>query len=172
MQKKYNSKSRSNNNNKFDNSADLVNLGTFSHKCGNLFIVKLAEIDIPYPNAFIFDNNKHQVGKVEEIFGLQNDVHVAIKMEKKANEFNIYSNKLIPRNRFLERSDVEKKKEANDKKRKIYKKDVFKQDFKYKKDTFDKNKKFGGDRKFGRNGKFNGDKKFGGDRNNKRGKRF
>lgn len=162
MQRKFNSKSRHNNKNKYDTSGSLLDLGTFMHKCANFYIIKLSDIDIPYPNAFIYNKNKQQIGKVEEIFGRQNDVHVAVKIEKDSNEFFIYSNKLIPRNRFLERSDVEKKKEANDKKHKNIKKEKFKQENKYKfqNDSYDKK------RKFVRNGKF------GGDKNKKKGRNY
>jgi len=146
-----------------DANATLVNLGTFIHKCGQLFVLKLVTDGIPFPNAFVFDKNKKQIGKVEEIFGPQTDVYVAISLEKESNEFFIYSNKLIPKNRFLERSETEKKKEAEDKKikrketvcknreeRKDSKNNGFRKqsDKKFRGDRKSYTKKFGGGNKF------------------------
>ncbi|WUR02748.1 H/ACA ribonucleoprotein complex subunit GAR1 [Vairimorpha necatrix] len=105
----------------FDQSATLLKLGTFTHKCGPLSVLKLDTTDIPFPNAFVFDKNKKQIGKVDEIFGPQNDVFVAINVDKDNEEYYIYSNKLIPKSRFLIRSETEKKKEQDDKKKKARK---------------------------------------------------
>jgi H/ACA ribonucleoprotein complex subunit 1 len=110
--------------NRNDNfNAKPKELGSFIHFCEDLVIVKVSNCDyIPFPNALVLNKDHKVIGKVEEVLGPQNEVYVAIKREIKEDYdlkslFYCYENKFIPKERFMERSEVEKKKEEGDKDR-------------------------------------------------------
>lgn len=98
-------------------------LGKFLHMCEDLVVVKLTTSDIPFPNALVLNSQKKVIGKVEEVLGPQNEVYAAVKfdsLKEKYNEddlFYCYENKFIPKERFMVRSEVEKKKEEGDRKK-------------------------------------------------------
>ena len=48
-------------------------VGSFVHPCEGELVCKLEHRNIPYFNAFIYTENKQEVGKVEDIFGAITD---------------------------------------------------------------------------------------------------
>lgn len=111
-------------NNRQDNSnAKPRELGKYLHMCEDLVVVKLTTSDIPFPNAQVLNSQKKVIGKVEEVLGPQSEVYAAIKLDSQKEKygegdlFYCYENKFIPKERFMVRSEVEKKKEEGDKKR-------------------------------------------------------
>ncbi|CAD7698998.1 unnamed protein product [Ostreobium quekettii] len=89
----------------------VVEAGNFSHDCEGEAVCKLTNEKIPYFNAPIYLENKAQVGKVEEIFGLINSAYFTIKMNDgivatsydEGQKFYIDPYKLLPLERFLPR---------------------------------------------------------------------
>eukprot|EP00730_Choanoeca_flexa_P000953 TRINITY_DN10410_c0_g1_i1.p2 TRINITY_DN10410_c0_g1~~TRINITY_DN10410_c0_g1_i1.p2 ORF type:complete len:193 (+),score=19.68 TRINITY_DN10410_c0_g1_i1:1746-2324(+) len=86
---------------------DLV--GSYIRPCENDIVCKLEHRNVPYFNAFIYLENKTQVGKVEDIFGSITDAHFTIKLSEgmKAESFDASTKfyidpyKLLPMERFL-----------------------------------------------------------------------
>ncbi|KAF9763799.1 H/ACA ribonucleoprotein complex subunit GAR1 [Nosema granulosis] len=109
-------------NNKSEFNGKPKELGKFLHMCEDLVVVKLTGSDIPFPNAHVLNSDNKVIGKVEEVLGPQNEVYAAIKLDSLKEKyedgtFYCYENKFIPKERFMVRSEVEKKKEEGDKKK-------------------------------------------------------
>ncbi|THD24957.1 H/ACA ribonucleoprotein complex subunit [Fasciola hepatica] len=59
---------------RFDNAnqgppEEVVEVGTYHHSCQEDIVCKLTNEKIPHFNAFVYLENKEEVGKVDEIFG-------------------------------------------------------------------------------------------------------
>ena len=88
---------------------EIVPLGTFMHASEGDMFCKLTNEKIPYFNAFVFNEQKAQLGKVDEILGPINEVYFTVKCQEgvvassfKANDkVFIGSEKLLPLERFL-----------------------------------------------------------------------
>lgn len=97
------------------NSAEMVGLGTFWNRCGDLLVIKLEHNDIPYPNSPVIYNNK-QIGKIDEVFGRIGEAYASVKGDgdlkgiKEGSQFRAYKDKFINRNRFTSREETENKK--------------------------------------------------------------
>ncbi len=84
-------------------------MGVVSHACEGDLVCKSTNERIPYFNAFIFMENKAQIGKVDEILGPINQVFFTVKMSdrmqassfKAGDKVFIGSDKLLPLDRFL-----------------------------------------------------------------------
>ncbi len=88
---------------------EIVPVGTFMHASEGDMFCKLTNEKIPYFNAFIFNEQKAQIGKVDEILGPVNEVFFTVKCQEgvvassfKANDkVFIGSDKLLPLERFM-----------------------------------------------------------------------
>eukprot|EP00762_Andalucia_godoyi_P005038 ANDGO_01393.mRNA.1 H/ACA ribonucleoprotein complex subunit 1 len=89
--------------------AEVRELGVFLHACEGELVCRSTINMVPYFNAFIFAENKAQIGKVAEVFGPMNDVHFSIKASegvvassfKEGTKIFISSDKLLPMERFI-----------------------------------------------------------------------
>lgn len=101
-------------------STETTELGKVLYVCQEQLVVKLVAKDIPYPNSAVLDSSSRAIGKVDEVLGRIDDVHVTVKLNGPAGESRegemmfSYVDKFIPRKRFLPREEVEKRKEAMD----------------------------------------------------------
>eukprot|EP00210_Caulerpa_lentillifera_P000320 g313.t1 len=92
----------------------VIEVGTFEHPCEGEAVCKLTIEKIPYFNAPIFKQNKIQIGKVEEIFGLMRSPFFTIKLNEgivatsysNGEKFYIDPNRLLPLERFLPSSNA------------------------------------------------------------------
>jgi H/ACA ribonucleoprotein complex subunit 1 len=93
---------------------EIVPVGTFMHASEGDMFCKLTNEKIPYFNAFIFNEQKAQIGKVDEILGPINEVFFTVKCQEgvvatsfKVNDkVFIGSDKLLPLERFLPKPKV------------------------------------------------------------------
>lgn len=91
-------------------------LGHFSWIVEDDLVIKVNIEQVPYFNAPIYTENKHQIGKIDEIFGNIRDYYVSVKLGEnlKASSFEkntqlyIDPAKLLPLARFLPRPPGEK----------------------------------------------------------------
>lgn len=90
--------------------ASVVEMGSFLHACEGEMVCKSVNASkIPQFNAFVFLENKTNVGKVDEILGPINQVHFTIKPSegiqatsfKPGDRFYLSSEKLLPFERFI-----------------------------------------------------------------------
>ena len=101
-------------------STETTELGKVLYVYQEQLVVKLVAKDIPYPNSAVLDSSSRAIGKVDEVLGRIDDVHVTVKLNGPAGESRegemmfSYVDKFIPRKRFLPREEVEKRKEAMD----------------------------------------------------------
>nr|AGE96084.1 small nucleolar protein [Encephalitozoon cuniculi] len=108
------------NNRKRLKSTETAELGKILYMCQGQLVIKLAAKDIPYPNSPVLDASSKIIGKVDEILGRIDDVHVTIKpddqcsISKEGETLFSYADKFIPKKRFLPREETEKKKEEMD----------------------------------------------------------
>ncbi|TMS38806.1 hypothetical protein L596_005447 [Steinernema carpocapsae] len=87
---------------------EVVEVGTVSHTCQGELVVDNTTGKVPYFNAFVFLENKEQVGKIDEIFGGLKENGFSVKMGEgmKADKFDIGQTlyidpaKLLPLERF------------------------------------------------------------------------
>ncbi|KAK8810768.1 hypothetical protein WA158_007343 [Blastocystis sp. Blastoise] len=85
-------------------------LGNVLHSTEGDLVCKCTNTKIPYFNAPVYLENKTKIGKVDEILGAINDVHLTVKCDStvKAESFKsgdiVYINpqKLLPLSRFTE----------------------------------------------------------------------
>ncbi|KAF7683606.1 H/ACA ribonucleoprotein complex subunit GAR1 [Astathelohania contejeani] len=114
---------RQNYKNKRAEGGDIVELGNVLHKCEGNIVIKLISSGIPYPGATVFTKNKKCVGKVDEVLGTLDEGYASIALDNKEN-IDTYkegeclyasSDRFIQKERFLPRTEVEKKKEKVDK---------------------------------------------------------
>ncbi|KAK1349719.1 H/ACA snoRNP pseudouridylase subunit [Hamiltosporidium tvaerminnensis] len=103
---------------------DIEELGSFKHKCEDLIIISVTNANIPYPNSMVFSKKLEQIGKIDEVLGSFDDVYVSIaptdnKTEKlkEGTVFYCDKRKLMPKSRFISRTDTEKIKEEKDKRK-------------------------------------------------------
>lgn len=88
---------------------EIVPVGTFMHASEGDMFCKLTHEKIPYFNAFIFNEQKAQIGKVDEILGPINQAYFTVKCQegvvaasfKENDKVFIGSEKLLPLERFL-----------------------------------------------------------------------
>jgi H/ACA ribonucleoprotein complex subunit 1 len=88
---------------------NVQELGIFLHPCEGELVCKASITKVPYFNAFVFKENKEQIGKVDEIFGTINDMHFTVKLLdgllatgfKGGDKVYIAPDKLLPLSRFL-----------------------------------------------------------------------
>lgn len=88
---------------------EFVPLGTFMHASEGDMFCKLTNEKIPYFNAFVYNEQKAQLGKVDEILGPINEVYFTVKCQegvvassfKPNDKVFITSDKLLPLERFL-----------------------------------------------------------------------
>ncbi|ERS98898.1 H/ACA ribonucleoprotein complex subunit 1 [Sporothrix schenckii ATCC 58251] len=90
--------------------ASVVEMGAFVHACEGEMVCKSVNASkIPQFNAFVFLENKTNVGKVDEVLGPINQVYFTIKPSegiqaasfKAGDKFFLSSDKLLPFERFL-----------------------------------------------------------------------
>ncbi|KNE58031.1 H/ACA ribonucleoprotein complex subunit 1 [Allomyces macrogynus ATCC 38327] len=89
-------------------------MGTFLHACEGDMVCKSTNAKIPYFNAPIFQQNKTQIGKVDEILGPMNEVYFTVKLSDGMNATSfkvddkvyIGEDKLLPLERFLPKPKV------------------------------------------------------------------
>ncbi len=92
--------------------ASVVEMGSFLHACeGEMVCKSVNAAKIPQFNAFVFLENKTNVGKVDEVLGPINQVYFTIKPSegiqassfKAGDRFFLSSDKLLPFERFIPR---------------------------------------------------------------------
>ncbi|EPE05141.1 snornp protein [Ophiostoma piceae UAMH 11346] len=92
--------------------ASVVEMGSFLHACEGEMVCKSVNASkIPQFNAFVFLENKTNVGKVDEILGPINQAHFTIKPSegiqatsfKPGDRFYLSADKLLPFERFIPR---------------------------------------------------------------------
>lgn len=106
----------------FTRSTEQIDLGKYLHTADETPVLQLTCENIPYPNSPVLYNNKI-IGKIDEVLGSLNDVYASVILDKNVNTknfnknsiFQAYKDKFMFKNRFLPRSEVEKKKEEKDK---------------------------------------------------------
>ena len=84
-------------------------MGVFLHACEGDLVCKASIDKVPYFNAFIFKENKEQIGKIDEILGTINDMHFTVKLLdgllathfQAGDKVYIAPDKLLPLSRFL-----------------------------------------------------------------------
>ncbi|CAK7563376.1 MAG: H/ACA snoRNP pseudouridylase subunit [Sporothrix epigloea] len=90
--------------------ASVVEMGAFVHACEGEMVCKSVNASkIPQFNAFVFLENKTNVGKVDEVLGPINQVYFTIKPSegiqaasfKAGDKFYLSSDKLLPFERFI-----------------------------------------------------------------------
>ncbi|CAK7199806.1 H/ACA snoRNP pseudouridylase subunit [Sporothrix eucalyptigena] len=90
--------------------AQVVEMGAFVHACEGEMVCKSVNASkIPQFNAFVFLENKTNVGKVDEVLGPINQVYFTIKPSegiqatsfKAGDKFYLSSDKLLPFERFI-----------------------------------------------------------------------
>lgn len=90
--------------------ASVVEMGAFVHACeGEMVCKSVNAAKIPQFNAFVFLENKTNVGKVDEVLGPINQVYFTIKPSegiqatsfKAGDKFYLSSDKLLPFERFI-----------------------------------------------------------------------
>ncbi|EFX03371.1 snornp protein [Grosmannia clavigera kw1407] len=90
--------------------ASVVEMGSFMHACeGEMVCKSVNAAKIPQFNAFVFLENKTNIGKVDEILGPINQVYFTIKPSegiqatsfKSGDRFYLSSDKLLPFERFM-----------------------------------------------------------------------
>lgn len=87
----------------------VVEFGHYTHPCLNQLIIKSGIEDVPFFNAPIYTEDKHRIGKVDEIFGSIRDYYVSVELMENffANSFKVDTKfyidpqKLLPLTRFL-----------------------------------------------------------------------
>ncbi|KAM0672376.1 putative RNA-binding protein [Ordospora colligata] len=101
-------------------STETTELGKVLYVCQEQLVLKLIAKDIPYPNSSVLDGSSKVIGKVDEVLGRMDDVHVTVTLSV-AEQTNrtgqvllAYADKFIAKQRFAARSEVEKKKEERD----------------------------------------------------------
>ncbi|KAJ4462014.1 putative H/ACA ribonucleoprotein complex subunit 1 [Paratrimastix pyriformis] len=69
--------------------AEIIEMGAFSHECEGDLVCKATTDKVPYFNAFIFLENKSQIGKVDEVLGPFNELYFSVKPDEgiKASSF-------------------------------------------------------------------------------------
>lgn len=90
--------------------ASVVEMGSFMHACeGEIVCKSVNAAKVPQFNAFVFLENKTNIGKVDEILGPINQVYFTIKPSegiqatsfKSGDRFYLSSDKLLPFERFM-----------------------------------------------------------------------
>ncbi|CAB3383310.1 Hypothetical predicted protein [Cloeon dipterum] len=88
---------------------EVMEFGHFTHACQADIVVKSDLEDVPYFNAPIYNEDKTQIGKVDEIFGTLRNYYISVKLldSVKSQSFKakhkvfIEKHKLLPLQRFL-----------------------------------------------------------------------
>ena len=92
--------------------ASVVEMGSFLHACEGEMVCKSVNASkVPQFNAFVFLENKTNVGKVDEVLGPINQAHFTIKPSegiqatsfKPGDRFYLSADKLLPFERFIPR---------------------------------------------------------------------
>ncbi|TPP61090.1 H/ACA ribonucleoprotein complex subunit [Fasciola gigantica] len=99
---------------RFDNAnqgppEEVVEVGTYHHSCQEDIVCKLTNEKIPHFNAFVYLENKEEVGKVDEIFGPIKDAYFSVKLNdsiksksfKEGLKFYMDPYKFLPLDRVL-----------------------------------------------------------------------
>lgn len=104
----------------FRPTGEPIHLGTLSHRCGSLLVLKLDHSAVPYPGAPVLADGR-AIGRVDEIFGRLDAAFVAVKPDDEAvaaaealqagARLSAYREKFIPKERLLPREQVERMKE-------------------------------------------------------------
>lgn len=87
----------------------VIEFGNYTHPCQNQLIIKSSLDDVPFFNAPIYTEDKHKIGKVDEIFGSIKDYYISVELMENffANSFKLNTKfyidpaKLLPLSRFL-----------------------------------------------------------------------
>lgn len=58
----------------------VIQLGSIMHTCLDDLVVKSQIEDVPYFNAAVFNEDKKQIGKIDEIFGNMKEYWVSVKL--------------------------------------------------------------------------------------------
>lgn len=83
--------------------------GYYSHPCQNQLVIKSEIEELPFFNAPIYTEDKHKVGKVDEIFGTIRNYYISVTLMDNMNastfpektKFYVDPAKLLPLQRFL-----------------------------------------------------------------------
>eukprot|EP00770_Monocercomonoides_exilis_P001787 MONOS_1776.1-p1 / transcript=MONOS_1776.1 / gene=MONOS_1776 / organism=Monocercomonoides_exilis_PA203 / gene_product=snoRNP pseudouridylase complex protein Gar1 / transcript_product=snoRNP pseudouridylase complex protein Gar1 / location=Mono_scaffold00033:73775-74604(-) / protein_length=168 / sequence_SO=supercontig / SO=protein_coding / is_pseudo=false len=65
--------------------AEIVEIGEFVHPCEGDLVCKVTNDKVPFTNAFIFNNQKAQIGKVDEVLGPMTEVYFSVKPDQGVN---------------------------------------------------------------------------------------
>ncbi|KAK2956201.1 putative H/ACA ribonucleoprotein complex subunit GAR1 [Blattamonas nauphoetae] len=89
--------------------AELVEMGEFMHPCEEDLVCKVTNDRVPYNNAFIYNEQKAQIGKVDEVLGSFTQIYFSVKPDgaiksqsfKAGDKFYMSSDKMKDKEAFL-----------------------------------------------------------------------